>query len=716
MNRLQDALRPWHWGLLALCLIWSKWLYFPPDVTFLWPSDLPVLLSQADVAEVDGTWQVPATRFSLFSSLQQMPLFFSACCFALFFGSIVSHKNLVFAFFALILMCIVASPDQLICAVLTGMVCQKFTSGVKPHRVIMKSWLALMAAVCFSIDFGFVVLAVLFLVLFQATAARWKFSIGAISIVAVTLGSLLFSALVPGFLNAAMRPFWAIFVARQSDLFPRLEPLYLTQSGSSCLVGIIILLGCRVGFLSRSKQSATSSSSVPKMSGADSNRLVVAVVFAILAASSFYSLLPCLVAMICLPDACGGSAARDKNKATESSVLTRVIIAGPLVGILVGLLMSEPGWSTITGVKRQVDLRNSGISGNVLLLNPNDCEQWNQSRLAGEVTLVADSRWDRVDWDLRQYETGCLDIMAGREDLELRPDGSVGGYRDFIKQHNVSVISVSTKLRTTLRHLSTNPKWQLSALDCRQAVFESSGTPAAKMRSRRMSQLLLHFEWPDSRRSFNPEGILELGDLASARQVALALTAMHLPFASLRCVHADESNQGIRVRQDAYLELAIRMRDQCGCDSLADLWRAFQPEGATAEAMHFRDISSPLWSESDEGLSSDTPEGKVRAALASGDLLTSLRWLPEISDGAIRDYYQTLIHLSPTTGHLDSVDLKLSALPLRLRDEGLMIMANLALEQGDASKTIQLLADSLETLPDSKFTALRAFYLQQLIR
>ncbi len=755
MNNFRNQLHTWQWALLALNLIWAKWLFYPPETDLLWPSSLPIVAPPDNPGVNNELWQVPAAQPEWLSAVQHCPLFLTACCFSIFFAWLASRCPLSISLPAIVFLSAIANPDQLTATVFAGMVSVLITGNeatsriASPVQMIASGWLITMLSIALSVDFAFTLLAFLLLLVSQLAQTGWQRRSTIMAVSLLSLVTISFWNVMPGFAAAAVRPVLAFLTALQSNVYPQLQPLLATAVGR---IEMVVVLGLSTGLLvtprrrfakissletnnptTQAKTAADAKSTAPDRvscddSRAGSKRLITALIFGSLAIISRHNLLPCTGVIVCLL-ATAGRKPTDGHQATSQftrSWLRPTISVGLIAGLIISTI-SEPGWSKVTGVPRLVDLNLSGITGRVLLLQPSCNQPWDRLRRIGDVSLMADNRWDRPGLDHRQYETTCQDIMAGREDLELRPDGTVGGFRDFIQQNNVSVIAVETRQLRTLRHLATNPKWQLTALDCRQAIFETQQSSASVTRARRMGEMLLHFEWPAAGRGFNPEGILELGDKTTVPSVARALTAMHMPFAALRCVQSDLSPASDNVRREAYLELAARVRDQCGQASLADLWRAlngldqnlsilnqFNPSKSLNNTNS--QLNFPLRSQVDDPLPAEAAEQAVRQAMLTGNSDALAEYLAKVPSPTIQAFYRQISQLSLRLARPERRALTSTDLPLRLQDEGHFILANLAVESGDTQEAIALLQESLRLFKDSPFGAMRMVYLQQLSR
>ena len=754
MNTSRNQLQTWQWALLILNLIWSRWLFFPPETTQLWPSALPIAASPEAASVNSELWHVPASQVALLASVQNSPLFLTACGFSIFFAMLASRCPLLVSLPAIAFLSVIATPDQLPAALLAGMVSLLFNRSELPIRfaaavqIVTAGWLITMLAIFFSLDFGLPLLMFLLLVCSQLARTGWKprSAVMAVSLLAVVTISCW--AVRPGFAAAAVRPILAFLTAQQSNVYPQLRPLWLTATGCLQMTAVVSLLVALFVMTRYRRAKVVSANSSPPVSEGKSTAsyqppasaptlrqrrpnqsewLTTALIFGILAMISGHNLLPCTTVLVCLVATCSQQQQTGMTSAKPTrmaSWLRPAITAGLIAGLTVTTI-SAPGWSRVTGVPREVDLSLSGITGRVLLLQPSDSQSWDRLRSSGNVSLMADSRWDRPGLNLKLYETTCQDIIAGREDLELRPQRTMGGFRDFIQQHDVTVIAVHIGQLRTLRHLATNPKWQLTAMDCRKAIFETQHSSASITRSRRMADMLLHFEWPAAGRGFNPEGILELGDQTTVQSVARALSAMHMPLAALRCLQSSSSPSSDDIRREAYLELSIRVRDQCGCESLADAWRAFSDSGSSKATSNQNSATSAATTDAAKSAirsraasqpSAEEPELSVRQAILSGNSSALSEKLSLLSDSAMKNFYGQISRLTPSSSQLDHKALTSSQLPPRLQDEGSFILANLAVESGETQVAMQLLNEALSSFPHSPFNALRAFYLQQLSR
>ncbi len=409
------------------------------------------------------------------------------------------------------------------------------------------------------------------------------------------------------------------------------------------------------------------------------------------------------------------------------------------------------------------------IQGPVMLTNLDDSRAWQATRLRSQYRLVLSDRWDVYGQFYSQYAAVCRDIVEVRNDSYLRTDGRWGGYTQPLKDWSPTLFVVDSRRLDDLRELALSPHWKTLGIDGTRTVFGSADDPQLRTPLSQAAATLSRLELPGmSGRPLDPN-VVVVERSQDYRQAALVLSALRLPYAGLRVLHADSAAANRDVEAVCYLELAHRSQRYAGTTSLLDqvrgVHRARQlenssrvdgdlglvlarslaslglPEEAQAVARSAVDHRSlhDFWRGSDTEASqraldwilnsadstgldaangdSTGAEQEIRRALARGDSDAASSLVAQL-DPAIRSYYSVLAGAadapaSQTADRLGQL-LEHQEVLLRLLGEAYFYRGCLAVEIGDPPTAVTAFARSAEQEPRSPFAPLRTLYWKQV--
>ncbi len=377
------------------------------------------------------------------------------------------------------------------------------------------------------------------------------------------------------------------------------------------------------------------------------------------------------------------------------------------------------------------------LPARVLLTNLDQASDWYDVSPESDLRLITDGRECGPEM-LAVYAQACMDFKACRRELFLRADGTWGGYAQPFRVLAPSVVVVDSSESDSLRRLALDPLWKPIGIDSRRVIFGSSEAPELQQRINSASRMLLHLEFQTQGAAGELRDTLVVGTRADAREVAMVLVCMRLPYAALKVLPDDDHSRTREVQAFAYAELAHRVRSQSGRSSLPDQLRAMKglrgllSSWTTSEvnrrrirqamdSLQLDDIRSsiPVSSESPDdavGHSVDA-EQMVRDAFFSGNPEEVRRLLDNTDETPTRRFYEAILAVdnSPeeAIGRLTEV-VAPGDLSAALQHEALFCLGCLLLESGDSQSAVTRFRQAISTSDERCFQGLAELFLAQL--
>ena len=523
---------------------------------------------------------------------------------------------------------------------------------------------------------------------------------------------------LPGFFNAIVQPCFAMTKPEFRDVLPSVSLIPDRPVHWILLASFAVLLAT----LSWRHLSS------PRGRIA---RCTVLAVFAVLGLGGWTSLMLSACAMTTL-------------HAPTGMIRTRSIRRVPLVGIAVAIILMGIQWQRfgadllfVRMEDRRIDPQQWQVSGRVLLTNLEHSSDWYTSNQRSLFSLVLDNR-DCTQEVVQRYLEVCTDWKASRRERFLRADGSWGGYFTAFQEWEPNLIATDAGDVETVRDLALDPNWKLMGVDSRRVIFGSVDDARLTPQIQNASQSLLHLEFPGHRRPAELSRTLMRGNRADAREVAIALTAMRLPYAALRILPHDSHVRTLEARTWCYVELAHRCRSHSGEVSLLDQFRALKGlrqlrvastmprvsqervERAIA-ALEMDDVGS-IQQESGAENSSEFAVSKVetelRRLLAAGDVDAIPGVLQEVNSSSARLFFEAIVNVGDSdpdsAKRLFERAIESGELSGRFQHESHFYLGCLAIENGDVQNAVAQLELAVNSQKSGVFSPLAEYFLFQL--
>jgi len=448
----------------------------------------------------------------------------------------------------------------------------------------------------------------------------------------------------------------------------------------------------------------------------------------------------------------------------ESPRVDRLAIAA---GVILAAFQAVPQFPGILGFvlgdapEHRLDVAAWESRGHVLLMNLDDANEWQLSRMQKRYDLVLDDRWERGD-RFEDYAALCRDLNEGRAGSYLRSDLGWGGYAAPLDRIEPTLLVQSSDNLIEIRRLSLSPHWRILGIDAERTYFGYTDDRTIQPQGRRAIELLNQLEWPRGKAESLPANTIVADSWEDSLKVSAVICAIRFPYAAMRYLADDTSLETLKQRSWCWVEIAHRVRRHAGTTSLLDQSRAIagfrraMAEGA-ASAEELLDMAISLhvleapeaaieFAEASLREGALTLERRAEAeafivkATAAGDSQASSVREPEkllrlhLKRGnrelATELYSQLPADRQPFYSFLigvpdrSTVELyhELSGLidagriPGDLLDEARFYQGCLGLEAGDTFAAVTAFQASREVAPESRFAPLREMYLLRLGR
>jgi len=416
----------------------------------------------------------------------------------------------------------------------------------------------------------------------------------------------------------------------------------------------------------------------------------------------------------------------------------------PFVGIAAAIVLMGIQWQRfgadllfVRMEDRRIDPQQWQVSGRVLLTNLEQSSDWYTSSGSPMFSLVLGERACSREV-VQKYLEVCTDWKANRRERFLRADGSWGGYFKAFQEWEPNLIATDAGDVETVRDLTLDPNWKVMGIDSRRVIFGSMDDARLTPQIQNASQSLLHLEFPGHRRPAELSRTLMRGNRADGREVAMALTAMRLPYAALRILPDDQHGRTLEARTWCYVELAHRCRSHSGQVSLLDQFRAMKGlrqlraastlSGDTQErveraisALGMDDIGS-IQQESGTDNSGvfvvSKVEAELRRLLAAGDVDATNGVFEEVKSSSERLFFEAIIKVGDSnhesTKRLLDRAVESGELSARFQHESHFYLGCLAIEHGDSQNAVTQLELAVKSQNSGVFSPLAEFFLFQL--
>lgn len=454
---------------------------------------------------------------------------------------------------------------------------------------------------------------------------------------AIWIGTLLLpSVLSAGYLDALLRPVSWAWLDLPPDLMPSMVPIWQSDFCGKLSfenVGLAIFLldtfrKCCVGAIR------------------NTDMVLYGLCFGILFGCAYYLNLVCWAVFVHQIF----SAKFDRTEPEPSThpnpiYAPRVKATFALAILLLAaqVLIQTPVMLTAAYSQRIVDPNQWQLSGNVLLTNLEQANYWQQPALRERFRPILTNRWDAFSDQYTEYSTLCEDWRSWKREAYVLPDGTWGGYQERFKEWNPQLVVVDSRDLAALRRVSLDSKWKAIGLDYQRTLFASTDNLAAVPLIVRASTLLLTLEFPRPARSADFEQVLAIGSYDDGCRVAACLTALRLPFASIKTLAFDGAAPRSAATVLAYCELAHRSLRYSGTPSLLDSSRAFAGSRVSGERHILNQLSDfrlELRSQTDEKIPDSMSEPAIREAILRGAPVDHL--VGKLADDSLREFYTLL--------------------------------------------------------------------------
>jgi hypothetical protein len=416
----------------------------------------------------------------------------------------------------------------------------------------------------------------------------------------------------------------------------------------------------------------------------------------------------------------------------------------PFVGIAAAIVLMGIQWQRFGAdllfvriEDRRINPHQWQVSGRVLLTNLDQSSDWHSSSDSPMFSLVLGERACSREVVQRYLEV-CTDWKASRRERFLRADGSWGGYFTAFQEWEPNLIATDAGDVETVRNLSLDPNWKVIGIDSRRVIFGSMDDARLTPQIQNASQSLLHLEFPGRRRPAELSRTLMRGNRADAREVAIALTAMRLPYAALRILPDDDHVRTLEARTWCYVELAHRCRSHSGQVSLLDQYRAMKGlrqlraassmSGETQERVERAITALDLDDDGSTHLqprpdnSSDfavsEAEAELRQSLAMGDVDAINGLVQVVNSSPERLFFEAIVKMGDddTESAIRLLDRAVESgeLSAGFQHEAHFYLGCLAIENGDSQKAITQLELAVKSQSSGMFSPLAEFFLFQL--
>ena len=416
----------------------------------------------------------------------------------------------------------------------------------------------------------------------------------------------------------------------------------------------------------------------------------------------------------------------------------------PFVGIAAAIVLMGIQWQRfgadllfVRMEDRRINPQQWQVSGRVLLTNLDQTSDWYSSSDSPMFSLVLGERACSREVVQRYLEV-CTDWKASRRERFLRADGSWGGYFTAFQEWEPNLIATDAGDVETVRDLTLDPNWKVMGIDSRRVIFGSMDDARLTPQIQNASQSLLHLEFTGRRRPAELSRTVMRGNRADAREVAMALTAMRLPYAALRILPDDAHVRTLEARTWCYVELAHRCRSHSGQVSLLDQFRAMKGlrqlraaatmSGDTQErveramaALGMDDVGSIQQESGADNagvFAVSKVEAELRRLLAAGDVDAINGVYQKISSSSERLFFEAIIKVgdSDTDSAKRIFDRAIESgeLSTRFQHELHFYLGCLAIENGDAQNAVTQLELAVNSQKSGVFSPLAEFFLFQL--
>lgn len=717
------------WWIAAFLILLSHQLREPVASVFV------IEPPHQSAGEPSAVWEVPLTRWGLTDSTGLWSRWSAAAAaamvIALFAGTIARTQSPRLAAVLVLGAGLTVRSEQVVMLLLAGLAARLGVQAVAPRsswQWIVKVLLIWTAAVIGTIDFGIIValpLSAPLAGILYAPIYRRRPNALLIAFTTVTIcGMALASVIVPGFGDALLRPFTAVWAGRLEPQHSSLSCPLMEPADWPGIVCFGILLVAVLRRLPPAGEMASCAAGVLSLT-------------AILGLTTEYWLSAALfstagIATIPVGTRPGQAPRRQRLLAQGS-----VIAAGTLLFAVQLRELGPINWAA--GIPdRMVDLSSWNVTGHALLIDVDQADDWKGTAAPPGIQLLNDGRWECDTAHHLEAAAVSRDVLDGRKERYLRRDGSWGGYGPWFSEHDPLLIAVPSHAYRAIRHLSLDPAWNTLSIDARRVVFGKAKEPQLQMQAQRAANLWFYLEWPNPGVGISTEATLEPGTNADRRAIAAVLNAMRLPYAALRMLPDDDHLDTREMRAWAYTELALRSVRQTGRRSVIDQYRAFtllrtiagSPWLTAGQALRIQTCLASLEDTTSDALpvsgsqpGSDEPitaaEQRVRNLLLAGNRHAAWEESSKIENSAVRDWYRAIAQLADdpegtTTDHMFIFSDR-EEIPLRLREELYFSLGCLALERPDGAGAAEMFAKSRDQRDPSEYSELRNLYLSRLL-